>query len=98
MDPNINLKEIDQKFPFGGLTGYANSCMDYFFANSNVFRLHIVLHDAAGSVKSTTCKGPGYYYVLPSFPSSCFVGHVSGLFFCLYVKLFVSSVYALFDF
>ena len=60
LDPNINLKEMDQKFPFGGLIGYGNSCMGYFFANSKIFRLHAILHDAAGSVKSTTCKEPGY--------------------------------------
>ena len=30
LDPNINLKEMDQKFPFGGLIGYGNSCTDYF--------------------------------------------------------------------
>ena len=30
LDPDINLKEMDQKFPFGGLIGYGNSCMDYF--------------------------------------------------------------------
>ena len=56
LDPDINLKEMDQKFPFGGLIGYGNS----------------------------------------SLPSSCFLGHVTGLFFCLYVKIFASSVYALF--
>ena len=83
LDPNINLKEMDQKFPFGGLIGYGNSCMDYFFANSKIFRLHAILHDAAGSVNSTTYKGPGYCYVLPRFPSSCFLGHVTGLIFCL---------------
>ena len=33
LDPNINLKEIDQKFPFGVVIGYGNFCMDYFFAN-----------------------------------------------------------------
>ena len=48
LDPNINLKEMDQ------------TCMDYFFANSKIFRLHAILHDAAGSVNSTTYKGPGY--------------------------------------
>ena len=71
--------------------------MDYFFANSKIFRLHAILHDAAGSVKSTTYNGPGYFYVLTRFPSSCFLGHVTGLFFCFYVKIFASSVYALFD-
>ena len=59
--------------------------MDYFFGNSKNFRLHAVLHDAAGSVNSTTYKGSGYCYFLPRFPSSCFLGHVIGLFFCLYV-------------
>ena len=71
--------------------------MDYFSANSKIFRLHLVLHDAAGSVKSTTYKGPGYCYDLPRIPSSCFLDHVAGLFFCLYVEVFASSVYALFD-
>ena len=56
LDPNINLKEVDQKFPFGGLMRYGNSRMDYFFANSKIFRLHAILHDSAGSVKSTTKK------------------------------------------
>ena len=97
LDPDINLKEMDQKFPFGGLIGYGNSCMDYFFVNSKIFRLHAILHDSAGSVKSTTTKGPGYCYIAPSLPSSCFLGHVTGLFFCLYVKIFASSVYGLFD-
>ena len=97
LDPDINLKEMDQKFPFGGLIGYGNSCMDYFFAKSKIFRLHAILHDSAGSVKSTTTKGPGFCYVAPSLPSSCFLGHVTGLFFCLYVHVFASSVYALFD-
>ena len=27
LDPNINLKEVDQNFSFGGLIGYGNSCM-----------------------------------------------------------------------
>ena len=56
LDPDINLKEMDQKFQFGGLTGYGKSCMDYFFAKSKIFRLHAILHDSAGSVKSTTKK------------------------------------------
>ena len=51
-----------------------------------------------GSVKSTTNKGPGFCFVAPSLPSSCFLGHVTGLFFCLYVKIFASSVCALFDY
>ena len=41
--------------------------MDCFSANSKIFRLHAVLHDAAGSVKSTTYKAPGYCNVLLEF-------------------------------
>ena len=37
LDPDINLNEMDQKFSFGGLIGYGNSCMDYFFANLKIF-------------------------------------------------------------
>ena len=82
---------MDQKFPFGGVIGWGNSCIGYF--NSKIFRLHAILHDAAGSVKSTTHKGPGYCFGLPRFPSSCFLGHVTGLLFCLYIKVFASTVY-----
>ena len=87
------MKVIDQKFLFGGLIGHGNYCMDYFFANSKIFGLQAILHDSAGSVKSTTKKGPGYCYVAPNLPGSCFLGHI----FCLYVKIFASSAYALFD-
>ena len=68
-----------------------------FFANSKEFRLHAILHDAAGSVKSTTHKGPGYCYVLPRDPCSCFLGHVPRLLFCLYIKIFASKTFALFN-
>ena len=71
--------------------------MDYFFARSKVFRLHAILNESIGSVNSTTKRGPDCCYVAPSLPSSCIVAHVTGLFFCLYVKIFASSVYALFD-
>ena len=60
LDPNINLKKIDQIFSFGDIIGYGNSCIGYFFANSKIFSFHAFLHDGAGSVKSTTYKGPGY--------------------------------------
>ena len=87
---------MDQKLPFGGLIEYGSSCMDYFFANSIIFRLQAILHDAA--VKSTNYKGPGYCYVFSRFPSSCLLGHVTGLFFYLYNKVFATTVYELFNF
>ena len=53
-DQNINLEEIDQNFPHGGLIGYGNSILDFFLARSKVFRLHAILPDSAGAVKGTT--------------------------------------------
>ena len=47
----ISLREMDQKFKFGGLIGYGNSCLDTVIRYSKVFRLHAILHDAAGAVR-----------------------------------------------
>ena len=58
-----------------------------FFAKSKNFRLHATLQDAAESVKSITHKRPGYCFVLPGFPRSCFHNHVTGLLFCLYIQV-----------
>ena len=57
LDLNIILKEIDQKFRFGGLIVYGNSCMGYFFANSKIFNIHAIVLDVVESVKSPTNKG-----------------------------------------
>ena len=32
-----NLEEINQKFPHGGIIGYGNSFLDFFFARLKVF-------------------------------------------------------------
>ena len=49
-------------------------------------------------MKSNTHKGASYCYGVPRFPSSCFLGHVTGLFFCSLSKIFAKTVYALIDF
>ena len=56
LDKNINLEEINQKFPHGGLIGYGISFLDFFFARLKVFRLHAILHDSVGAVKATTTR------------------------------------------
>ena len=53
-DENIKLVAINHKFPNGGLIGYGNSFLDFFFARLKVFRLYAILHDSAGAVKATT--------------------------------------------
>ena len=80
--PGHKVKRNGTKVYFGGLIRYGNFCVDYFYANPKTFR-----HDSARSVKSTTKKGPGYCYVAPSLPNSCFLGHVTGLLFCLNFKI-----------
>ena len=89
---------MDQKIKFVGLIGYGNSCLDSVFRNSKVFRLHALLHDAAGTVRSHSDNGPGYCYMIERGPKSCLLGHVNALFFCLYVKLFLLSIFNSVDF
>ena len=91
-------REMDQKFPCGGLNGYGNSYLDSVFRYSNVFRLHAILHDAAGAVRSHSGKGPGYCYMIGRGQISCLLGHVTGLIFCLYVKIFLPSIFNSVDF
>ena len=102
-DSSLSLREMDQKFKFGGLIGYGNSCLDSVFRYSKVFRLHAVLHvaalhDAAGAVRAHSGKGPGYCDKIGRGPNSCLLGHVTGLLFCLYVKLFLPSIFNSVDF
>ena len=89
---------MDQKLKFGGLIGYGNSCLDSVLRYSKVFRLHAILYYAAGAVRSHSGKGPGYCYMVGGGPNSCLLGHVTGLLFCLYVKIFVPSILNSVDF
>ena len=98
LDFGLFLREMDQKFIFGGLIGYGKSYLDSVFRYSKVFRLHSILNDAAGAVRSHTGKGPGYCYMIGRGPSFCSLGHVTGLLFCLYVKIFLPSIFNSVDF
>ena len=97
-DSSLSFCEMHQKLIFGGLIGYGNSYFDSVFRYSKVFRLHAILHDAAGAVRSHSGKGPGYCYMIGRGPNSYVLGHVTGLLFCLYVKLFQPSTFNSVDF
>ena len=97
-DSGLSLREMDQKFKFGGLIGYENIYLDSIFRYCKVFRLHAELHDAAGAVRSYTGKGPGYCDMIGWRPNSCLLGHVTGLLFFLYVKIFLLSIFNSVDF
>ena len=92
-DSGLSLREMDQKFKFGGLIGYGNSFLDSVFRYSKVFRLHAILHDAAGAVRTHSGKGPGYCYMIGRGSNSCLFGHLTGLLIFLYVKLFLPSIF-----
>ena len=97
-DSGLSSREMDQNIKFGELIGYGNSYLDSVFRYSKVFRLHALLHDAAAAVRSHTGKRPGYCYMIGRGPNSNLLGHVTGLLFCLYVKIFLPSIFNSVDF
>ena len=94
----LPLREMDQKNKFGGIFGYGNSYLELIFRHLKIFRLHAILHDAAGAVRSHSGKGPGYCYMIVRGANSCLLGQVTGLLFCLYVKIFPPSFFKSADF
>ena len=92
-DSELSLRELDQKFNFGGLIRYGKFYLDSVFRYSKIFRLHAILHDAVEAVRTHTDKGPGYCYMIGRGPNSYLLGHVTGLLFCLYVKIFLPSIF-----
>ena len=92
------LREMNQKFDIGATISYEDSYLDSVYRYSKVFRLHAILHDAAGAVRAHGGKGPGYCYMIGRGPNSCLLGHLAGLLFCLYIKSFLPSFFNLIDF
>jgi hypothetical protein len=88
----VDILEVLLRAPYGGLIGRDNSPLDRILSRSKVLRLHAVIHDAAGYMKSSHNIGPGYCYMLGNCPiNCCFLGHVTGIAFCLYSKSFNPS-------
>ena len=97
-DSRLSLREMDQKFDFGGTIGYSDSYWEFLSRLFKVFRLHAILYDAAGAVRAHTGKSPGHCCMIARGPESCLLGHVTGLLFCLHVKLFLLSIFNSVDF
>ena len=97
-DSRLSLREMDQKFLFGGTIGYGDPYLQFFFRHFKVFRLHAKLDDAAGAVRAQNGKGSGYCYKIGRRPNSRLLGHMTGLLFCLYLKLFLRSIFNSIDF
>ena len=88
LDKSISLREVDQKLLFGGKIGYGELYLDCVVCYSKTFRLHARLHDATRAVRLQTGTGTGYCYSIGRRPNWFLLGLVTGLVFCLYVKLF----------
>lgn len=93
LDNLVDLDLVETHVPYGGIIGIDNSRLDNLLGNFKCFRLHAILHDAAGYMKTQFNVGPGYCYMLPGLPNICILGHVTGLTYCLGVKVFSSSFY-----
>ena len=92
-DSKPSLREMDQKFNFGGTIGYGNSYLELLFRHFKVFKLQAKLHDAVGAVRAQSGKGLGYCYMIGRGPNSCLLGQVTGLLSCHNVKLFLPSIF-----
>ena len=62
------LREMDQKFKFGGPIGYGDSYLEFLFRHFKAFRLHAILHEATGAVRAHSGKGPGHCYMIGRGP------------------------------
>ena len=91
-----NEDEIKLDAPFGSKIGVDDSKLDLLLKHFKIFRMHAAFHDAFGHCKIRYDKGPGYSYIWKVPFNSCLLGHISGLFFWLFVSLFNRKLYRLF--
>lgn len=91
----LNLETINEKTPYGGFIGPGNSVLEKHFSKFKIVRLHAIIHDAFGYMKSTYNLGPGYCYALsiPIGSNSCYLGHITGLVCLTIIKIRNSDYY-----
>ena len=94
---NLNYDILIKLRPYGGLIGIDNSSLDKYLKNSKILRLHAILHDAAGFIHEFYQQGPTYCYMLPWNCNNSLLGHLSGIAFCLFIKLKKPEVYHLLE-
>ena len=68
-DDRLFLLEIVQNVIFGGTIGYGDWYLEFLFRHFRVFRLHAIVHDAAGAVCAQSRKRPGYCYMTARQPN-----------------------------
>ena len=67
-DSRLSIREMHQNFLFGGNLGYGHSYLEFLFRHLKAFRLHAILHDAAGAVEAQSGQGSGYCYLIGREP------------------------------
>ena len=97
LDPDLDLDIALKLRPYGEFIGTDNSTFDNYFKSYKILRLHAILHDASGFVLKHSEKGPGYSYVLPCPATNEYLGHVTGVAFCLYAKTFKKNMFSLME-
>ena len=97
LDPDINLEIVLKLRPYGGIIGMNNSSLDTYLKSYKFLRLHAILHDASGFIVEHSQKGPGYSYALPCPITNAYIGHMTGLTFCLFVKTFKRNLFNLLE-
>jgi hypothetical protein len=96
LHPDVEAIEMSGKHPHGGKIGIGNSWLNMFFKRCKILRLHAAFHDAFGVMKNEYNVGPGYCYAdTRPRPNMCFMGHISGLGFWIYIFIFHRELYNL---
>ena len=101
LNKDISLHEINELAIYGGLIGPGNSDLVKFSNRFKLFRLHAIIHDAFGFMRSNYDVGPGYVYALsqkPIFDNSMLLGHLTGLVYWFLLKLFSNKAYRKYSF
>ena len=93
VDASVYSPERGQKFKFGGTIGYGDSYLEFLFRHSKWFGLHAILHDAAGTVQAHSSKSPSFWYIVGRGQILSLLGQAVGPLSCLYVKLFLPSIF-----
>ena len=97
LDPDTNLEIVLKLRPYGGLIGIDNSSLDTYLKSYKFLRLHAILQDASRFIAEHSQKGPGYSYNLPCPITKAYIGHMTGLTFCLFVKPFKRNLFKLLE-
>ena len=101
LDENVDLRKVIALAHSSGKIGPGDSKLDNYFSFSKILRLHTIFHDVHGYMRSFENVGPGYVYTITktqSFRNNMLLGHVSGIAYWTFVKLFYRELFDAFPF